>query len=808
MTRNAGVAGLAALTVLIAVGCAGQKNPLLLPNQPPEVELFARADGSAGGTSSYRLQWTGHDPDGVIDHYAYAVGPPSDDPRSLTWTATSERERAIGFPARAPRGARTARASFAAAEPSVFSVIAVDGAGARSAPARVAFLEGELAPRVQVITPPANPLVRYYLPATTCFEWRGTAFDDGGAAARIVEYKYILLSDETAVTIQTARSYPDSVRRYYAPRGWPGWTTLRGNETGIVLRDLPLDEERIFVITCFDEDGDYDPIFSYSSNMIYFRVVNALVALPLITVYNEFFVHQEVQGRYTLFPHVVSLEVPAGQPITFNWYAEPARDSRGNLVAGPIRGYRWALDLADVEDPRQGDPAGHSGHWTPWSLTSTSTTVGPFAGGETHHLYIEANGSVCGQDSSIALLTLKLNTIQPSFEKELLIVDDTRYLLDRINLGTTDCAHPSNRPTGNWPTQAELDTFLYARGGVPWRCYPPGTTSSPGIFNGYSFDTLGTNLRVNDLTVPLATLTRYRNVIWLTDARAALNNRPGSDPGSIDGPQTALRYMNANRQENTLAAYIKQGGRVWLVGGGTATASMINFNRSFNDNTPPIPQTLTFRNADNELIPGRFIYDQAHWRSEFKQFRINNGTIRRYLGRFEGSPGAYAGLPPMIRLKTAATDPFPPNRTGQSPSVFYQTFSDIEFLSGSNEILEDQDPRPPHEDFQPTLDSLFTATAATLRPETEIRSVVMTYYHGADNPPLILTGFNIWNFRRSDCAVLVDFVLQQMWGLTRDVPAPAAVEAGSADAPQPVGRLAKPREGLASSGADRGAGRN
>jgi hypothetical protein len=84
----------------------------------------------------------------------------------------------------------------------------------------------------------------------------------------------------------------------------------------------------------------------------------------------------------------------------------------------------------------------------------------------------------------------------------------------------------------------------------------------------------------------------------------------------------------------------------------------------------------------------------------------------------------------------------------------------------------------------------------------------MTYYHGADNPPLILTGFNLWNFRRSDCAALVDFVLQQMWGLTRDVPAPAAIEAGGVDAPQPVERLAKPREGRASAGAAREARRN
>jgi len=196
-----------------------------------------------------------------------------------------------------------------------------------------------------------------------------------------------------------------------------------------------------------------------------------------------------------------------------------------------------------------------------------------------------------------------------------------------------------------------------------------------------------------------------------------------------------------------------------------------------NDNTQPNPRTLTFRNTDNELLPGRFIYDQAHWRSEFKQFRVNAGRIRRYLGRYETSPGPhpYPLLPAEIQLKTASTDPFPPNRT-VSPSVFYQTQVDVEFLSGANEILEDLDPGP-LEDFQSTLDTLFKVTATALQPDTgsfALQSVAMTHYHGGDNEQFIVTGFNLWNFRRSNCVGLADFVLQQLWGLSRGASGPAA----------------------------------
>jgi hypothetical protein len=258
-----------------------------------------------------------------------------------------------------------------------------------------------------------------------------------------------------------------------------------------------------------------------------------------------------------------------------------------------------------------------------------------------------------------------------------------------------------------------------------------------------------------------------------------------------------MRYMNAAQTSNTLAQCVAWGGRVWLAGGGVATASLINFNRVQNDNTLPNPRTLTFRYTDNELVPGRFIYDHAHWRSELKQFRITNGRIRRHLGRLEGSPGVYAGLPVEIQVKSPATDPFPPNRA-LIPSVFYQTQVDIEFLSASNEILEDQDPRANHEDFQSTLDSLYSATAPTLQPDSVLQSVVMTWYHGQDNPPFLMTGFNIWNFRRQHCAQLVDFVLQQLWGLTREAPVQGPIDVVDRRVQIPTGKLAPPRETSAS----------
>jgi hypothetical protein len=200
---------------------------------------------------------------------------------------------------------------------------------------------------------------------------------------------------------------------------------------------------------------------------------------------------------------------------------------------------------------------------------------------------------------------------------------------------------------------------------------------------------------------------------------------------------------------------------------------------------------------------------------------VNNGRIRRYLGRMEGSPGIYAGLPAEIALKTPATDPFPPNRAGQAPGVFYQQQFDIEFLSQPNEIVEDLDHLPrdpvPHPVPRPegpysTLDSLYKATATSLQPDTgsaAVQSVVMTYYHsGADNPPFVLTGFNLWSFRRSDSVALVDFVLQQLWGMARGASASVSAAPARGNGIEPVAGPGRPQQASASAGAAGVARRN
>jgi hypothetical protein len=333
---------------------------------------------------------------------------------------------------------------------------------------------------------------------------------------------------------------------------------------------------------------------------------------------------------------------------------------------------------------------------------------------------------------------MQLTAVKPSFDRPLLIVDDTRFRTDRqLASGCTQV------PSEAWPTAAELDTFLYARGGVPWRCYPPGTLSAPGVLAGYDFDTLGTR-GAADPTVSLRTLGRYRHVIWCLDRQSATYT--SSDIRTT--PITALRYMAAPGRSNALGTWSRQGGKLWLMGGGAAMALQIPWERVQ-------PAGGVFSNADGELVPGRFMYDLAGWRSEI--------TIGALVGAAVAPPpqnrapglANWALLPPELQEKTPATDPLPPQRF---EFEFYQSYCLGEWLSRPNYATEfDASARE-----VVVLDTLYMATGSAGNGKP-----VMTYFHGPATGPMFFTGMPVWYLRREHAMALFDFVLRDTWGLPR-----------------------------------------
>ncbi len=773
--RTAAALALIALGAGLAVsvpGCGKKAGSLLLPNIPPTVRLTSAPYSTTQRYYySITLNWVGFDPDGRVDHYLFAIDPPSLAGSDTLWQTTSASQVTESFRSATPD--TSVHAVVAMSDFHVFVVRAVDNRGALSPPVSRAFFSFTEAPTAQILLPTPNSSRRQYVTPAVRITWGGDD-RDGVFTKKPVKWKFFLLTDQTAVTVAQARLNADAVRSYYAPLNWAGWDSTGADTTQKQYFNLVPDQEYIFCVVSFDEAGAYSPIFSLNNNMLYFRVTFAGNNNPKITLFNEFFEFTYRNGSYV--PNNPAVEIPVEMPvathasdrITFNWSAAPGNE--GSV----IRSYRWAVDIADpFDDTPRTDEDTDITHWSARSLLVTSCRVGPyFNNGETHRFYLE-----CDDVNNLKSLGIvRFTMVRPTFAKPLAIVNDMRLQVDQFQLNTS-CDNIVNRPRLKWPTEAELDTFLYAVGGVPWRCYPAGTITRPGLFHGYPFDTIGTRYGLDNMTTRLSVLGGYTHLIWILNAEAATNHKPGTD--AFD-PITSLRYMTQAGHANTLAAYIGFGGKVWMLGGGAPTATLYGRNNGTND----VITGLVFSNPAGELIPGRMVYDAFHWQSQFMTTTAFIQIVRE-LGRFRNSPGIYSALPSALLPKSlAAGDTFPPNRAINNGD-FYQTLFTNEFLFDlPNEILEDADPTPA-ENFVSTLDTLFRAAGSTLPPLPDINAT-MTYYHGVpgQDVSLLLSGFNIWGYRKTQCKALVDFVLQQLWGIT------PALQTRSARAGRPAGDFA------------------
>jgi hypothetical protein len=343
-------------------------------------------------------------------------------------------------------------------------------------------------------------------------------------------------------------------------------------------------------------------------------------------------------------------------------------------------------------------------------------------------------------------------------------------------------AHPDSLrpPSGVWPSTAELDTFLFAVGGVRWRMTPNGTLSSAGIFQGYGYDTIGTRRGLEDPTLPFDLLGHYRHLVWITDVAGSEFTGP---PTSSTSPMTTLRYMSQANRQDPLASWVKSGGRLWALGGGFGNATNAPWNNTGNDVVYRVYSSIGVR---PDLVPGRFMYDLTHWRSQFTLAPANPCVVRRSPFPVTDPAGTsgFALLPALLGNKQAATDPLPPFRSG----TFYTNTINVpfEYLSLPDPVIERVFTGPKQSLWVQTLDTLMVATGSVLPAQganpavDRIVNPVMTHYHGADCGPVVFTGFDIWSWTRGDCVKMVDAVLQGYWHLTRQTGATRTVARNAA----------------------------
>lgn len=720
--------------VFIALACAGCAHSnlvgTLLANQRPVV-AFSRTPALSQETSSYscEISWTGSDVDGRVVSFRYAIDPLSSASAETLWTSTTANRGTFRFTADSIVAGGGRRFH-------TFVIQAVDDGGAKSAPEHVSFDATTIAPSIQLSSPRPSRLLTAQL--TSSFRARWEAQDPDGVTSRSPAHiLYRVFGPSSAPSYDAIRADPETLTAF-AP-SFAGWDSLPGTATSVALRDLTPGESYILAVVAIDEAGAWSPTFSLDMNVLQFFVDATPGGGPKVTLSNASFTYAFAAGGIQNDPDSwPAVDFAAGVPMVLGW---SARADAGTF----IRGMRWAVDIASLTDetPRD-DERTDINRWSRWTTGPSILIEGldpkPGTSSSRHLVYVEVEDDI-GQ---LSMVGVRATVVRPVFDRPLLVVDDTFFRLDRLD--ATGCTAP---PSLAWPTAAELDTFLFAVGGVPWRCYAPGTLSPRGLLAGYEFDTLGTHtLRVVDFN--LSFLGRYRNIIWMVD---------GSSASSNDGvfnttaqPMPMFRYLAQPGVFNPLATWIQQGGRLWLLGGGASYGSLRDFD------VPGTPSNR-FSNSEGELTQGRFMFDHAHWRSETETFFSRRAQrSERALADGPGEPD-YSLLPPLLQEKTAATDPLPPLRTA---SNFYSNSHYAEYLVAPNAILE-----APREDPEGPLSAALDTLYETQGGLSGTGHPVMTSYHGSDNGGIVFSGFPLWYFQRSQSIQLVDFVLQRMWGLTR-----------------------------------------
>lgn len=735
--RRSGCAALLA-AALAACGCGKSATLGPLSNERPVVHITqAPASTTQPAFYAYEIRWAGFDADGTVDHFEYCVDPPSEAAADTPWVSTKENRQTFLF-----------RSEFAdsLASPTAkgfhtFAIVAVDDRGARSEPESRSFTSFTVTPTVKFVNPTPNHLLSPTFGPSVRLNWLGTD-PDGRTTTKPVYYKFKLFpEDGHEFDFFTLLLKPDSLRKFYAPR-FAGWDSLGGEASAVDVRDLLPDKRYVAVVVAFDEAGAYSPVFNLDVNMLYFSVSYAGLLGPKFTVYNESFYYQYATGGISLDPvGFIRTEVPAAQVVKFNWFATAAS-------GGFVTGYRWLVD-GDIGDetPRTSED-GDLNHWSQWSTLATGVrlpafTLPPGINTQTHYFYVQAKDNV----DQVSMAVIEFTLVRATFDRELLFVDDTRFSPDvRLANGTLD------RPKGAWPTAAELDTFLFARGGKPWQAYPNGTVSPVGMFQGYDFDTVGTRF-VPDGVLRLSQLSHYRHIVWSSEQKGAANANP---PYLTRDPMASLRFMAMPGGNNVLATWVAQGGKLWAMGGGIATCTQKDWEKLSTN-------SAVFSNADGELVPGRFMYDLARWRSEITVG--STAQAQKATSGFGNWPGApsYDELPEYLFEKSPATDPitvYAPNRTNASD--YYRTTFTAEALSRGNVVSEPLPGSVPAVSASP-LDTLYYTVGGSLGSDR----VVMTVYRGTDGSPVVFSGFPLWYFQRQQGIAIADWVLQRLWGLPR-----------------------------------------
>ncbi|HET7226695.1 MAG TPA: hypothetical protein VFK69_13385 [Candidatus Eisenbacteria bacterium] len=251
--------------------------------------------------------------------------------------------------------------------------------------ARPSSVTADAPPSVQFVVPRPSNLLSPIVPPIANLRWAGSDPDGPRGLPRSYKLKVLRMSADESL-ILTFLANPDSARRLYAP-DFAGWQDIPGDST--VLRGLEPNDRYLVIVEAFDRQGAFDPVFSLQTNMLFMRVAFSQSSFaPLLTVTAPPFTVTATQPSL-IFASAVDAPLTAGVAQPVSWSAVTQ-----GLLASPVDGFRWSLDLADTLDDSARRNPRDLAHWSAWGSDITSATIGPFSSGETHDLYVEVRDRV------------------------------------------------------------------------------------------------------------------------------------------------------------------------------------------------------------------------------------------------------------------------------------------------------------------------------------------------------------------------------------------------------------------------------
>lgn len=522
------------LALLVAASCAENEfQGTMIRNRPPETWITSGPlEGSTTG-SEIKIYWGGHDSDGEIARFEYVMTnngsggmSPQDTAGSDKWTRVSFHEQRFHVSADQPDPSRPNSNKFQRSH--TFFVRAVDKQGlADPTPAYRSFTATTQAPEVRILGPVnPRPADIQPIPPHILFRWEATDEnpDDPADSTRYVLFHPAENTEQSLLALQ------DTLHLLEDHSEWTPWRAynydLDSTRTA-VIQDLayPPAHYYLFVVQAKDLEGAVTPTFDVKKNVRRFHTKSPTG--PVL------FVKEATIGviRFlsnTRTPYVMNL--PAGQPLEFSWWASPAS------VAEPVLDFRYGWDIVDPGDsefwPVKPDPSNTSAPRISWSFGQ-------------HLLRIEARDVAGG----LTVAQFQVNIVPFTMERPLLWVDDARDARLPTNQQKLALAYDDAEHDAEW-----LKVLARVKG------------FSPDV------DVYDTSEHAF-MAPPLELLALYQNIVWNTGGAETL--RDPLDESERDALVPVIRYLppcvdfgvdNRRIRINSLSTFLRAGGHLWLSG--------------------------------------------------------------------------------------------------------------------------------------------------------------------------------------------------------------------------------------------------